>query len=301
VSKYFQNVEAARAASAFGHTKANCCICGKKHKLPSVGDKYLSKNNCNNSMIYFDEAIKKVNREFMETLVGVISTLIKETPKARKLAEIAEANGCQIGVNWGKIDKYKDGNEMWQDLFCLPFVKSTELVKGIKNVLIKAHKENLKVLDRYYEAIEKLTSDKLWTDADAIVGKTLKSIEYKESIESVIKAFQEGKMLIANRCYKSIYPLYIYFPYVQIVNTKKISYYNCSNFLYMLDAIKIAGFTPSKYAVYKSNNMPTTQIQVEKYSATDTGHEVTLYIQDRKQYVSYTCTFDGKITGLSVH
>jgi len=69
----------------------------------------------------------------------------------------------------------------------------------------------------------------------------------------------------------------------------------------MLDAIKIAGFTTSKYAVYKSNNMPTTQIQVEKYSATDTGHEVTLYIQDRKQYVSYTCTFDGKITGLSVH
>lgn len=252
-------------------------------------------------MIYFYKAIKKVNREFMTTLAGVISTLIKETPKARKLAEIAEANGCQIGVDWGKIDKYKDGNEMWQDLFCLPFVKSTELVKGIKNVLIKAHKENLKDLDRYYEAIEKLTSDKFWTDADAIVGKTLKSIEYKESIESAIKAFQEGKMLIANRCYKSIHLLYIYFPYVQIVNTKEISYYNCSNFLYMLDAIKIAGFTPSKYAVYKSNNMPTTQIQVEKYSATDTGHEVTLYIQDRKQYVSYTCTFDGKITGLSVH
>lgn len=60
-------------------------------------------------MIYFDEAIKKVNKEFMKTLVGVISTLIKETPKARKLAEITEANGCQIGVDWGEFDKYKDG------------------------------------------------------------------------------------------------------------------------------------------------------------------------------------------------
>lgn len=66
----------------------------------------------------------------------------------------------------------------------------------------------------------------------------------------------------------------------------------------MLDAIKIAGFTTSKYAVYKSNNMPTTQIQVEKYSATDTGHEVTLYIQDRKQYVNYPT---AKAVGLKPH